>query len=194
MDSPASDLTNITKLNFDNWNVTFWLVKRHLKNHEAIYTVLRVNIEAVLEAKFRTFVEQQLQRRSLRTEPYDFVNTDADDTLLTIPSEMTDFPQIEALVQAGNDNAVAKAYDELLNSWAYVIQLEREVENLFAWRKINTLTKPKNVTSRKELLFRNMKLLDIEEKEVFTIDPNFDFFAFKKKPSIYQKRKALKFR
>ncbi len=57
------------------------------------------------------------------------------------------------------------------------MQLEHGNDQLYAWRKISTLTQPKKVESRKAIFFFEHKLIDVEDKEVFLIDPRFDFFV-----------------
>lgn len=109
---------------------------------------------------------------------YDFNTADGDDTLFTIETDITDFPKVEELINNGFDNPIAKEYQELLNSWAYVVQIENGSKQLYAWRKISTLTQPKKVKSRQAIFFTEHKLIDIEDKEVFLIDPHFDFFVY----------------
>jgi hypothetical protein len=57
-----------------------------------------------------------------------------------------------------------KEYQELLNSWSYVVQLEHGSDRLYAWRKISTLTQPKKVQSRQATFFVEHKLMDVEDK------------------------------
>ena len=113
---------------------------------------------------------------------------DTDDVLLTVASDATDFPRVELAIQQGFDNDRAKEYSDLLNSWAYVIHFEHGGEHIYAWRKINAMTQPKKVESRKVLFFQNHRLTDIAEDEVFLIDPHFDFFAYEGITFIANKR------
>ena len=55
---------------------------------------------------------------------------------------------------------------------------ESNGQRLFALRKINTLNNPKKAITRQALFFENHKLIDVEDKQVFMIDPRFDFFVF----------------
>jgi len=165
-------------LNLAEWTPTFWLVKRKAVHREANYSVLRVEIDAKLGRRFRGYVKQQLQTRDFHLEAYELTNADTEDVLLTVDAEATDFPKVAGAIGRGFDNPLAKEYDELLNSWAYVVQFHKGSESLFAWRKVSTMTDPKKVKSRKATFFTNHKLVDIDEETVFLIDPRFDFFVF----------------
>lgn len=170
-------LKAIKAIDLKKWTATFWLVKRYMTNHAANYSVLRVNTDPKLQKRLSGYVASQLQGKDFYLAEYDFNNGDGDDTLFTITADATDFPKVEAAINAGFDNAIAKEYQELLNSWAYVVQFEHGNDRLYAWRKINTLTQPKKVQSRQAIFFVEHKLVDVEDKEVFLIDPRFDFFV-----------------
>jgi len=175
--SPKAALKAIKTFDFGKWTATFWLVKRYVANREAHYRVLRVNTDAKLQKRLNGYVASQLHGRNFHLTEYDYNNADGDDTLFTIAADTTDFPQVEKAISTGFDNPIAKDYTELLNSWAYVVQLEHGKDRLYAWRKISTLTQPKKVESRKATFFVEHKLIDVEDKEVFLIDPRFDFFV-----------------
>lgn len=167
----------IKAFNLQKCAVTFWLVKRRLPNHTAHYSALRVNTDAKLQKRLKGYFADQLQGKDFHLTEYDFNNSDGDDTLFTITADATDFPKVEAAINAGFDNPIANEYQDLLNSWAYVVQLEHGNDRLYAWRKISTLTQPKKVQSRQATFFVEHKLVDVEDKEVFLIDPRFDFFV-----------------
>lgn len=175
-------------MDFGLWAVTFWLIKRKAVHREASYSVLRVDTNAKLQKRFRGYIKQQLQGRDFHLDEYDFSNADADDVLLTLDSDTTDFPKVEQAIEQGFDNQRANEYSDLLNSWAYVIHLEHGGEHVYAWRKINAMTQPKKVESRKALFFQNHILTDVAEDEVFLIDPHFDFFAYEGITFIANKR------
>ena len=174
----AQRLKKLKAVDLAPWATSFWLVKRQSTQPSFTYTVLRVNIEKRLERRFKGYVKTQLQDRDVRLDAYDFNNADPDEALLTLDAATTDFVKVEAAIDAGFDNAHAKAYSDLLNSWAYVVLFESEGELLFAWRKINTLNNPKKAIVRQALFFENQRLVDLEDKQVFMIDPRFDFFVF----------------
>ena len=168
----------IMALELNQWTATFWLVKRYMASHAAHYSVLRVNIDEKLQKRLRDYLSTQLQGKDFHLTEYDFNNADGDDTLFTISAEATDFAKVEKAISEGFENAIAKDYQDLLKSWAYVIQLECNNDRLYAWRKISTLTQPKKAKSRQATFFVEHKLVDVEDKEVFLIDPHFDFFAY----------------
>ena len=173
----TKQLKSIQSLDFNQWSASFWLVKRKTQHRDAHYSVLRVDIDAKLQRRFRSYLRQQLQSKNFHVAEYDFNNADGDDTLFTIASDTTDFPRIEAAINEGFDNHHATKYEELLNSWAYVVMFEKADDRLYAWRKINAMTQPKKVLTQKATYFHNHKLIDVEDKEIFIIDPRFDFFV-----------------
>lgn len=164
--------------NLKEWTPTFWLVKRKAVHREASYSVVRVEIDTKLTNRLRGYVNRQLQSRDFHLEAYEFTNADTDDVLLTIDADATDFSKVESAIDQGFDNPLAKEYDELLNSWAYVVQFVKGKESLYAWRKISGLSDPKKVIAKNATFFSNHKLVDIDDKHVFLIDPQFDFFVF----------------
>jgi len=175
-------------LDFSKWTATFWLVKRTATLREAAYRVLRVDMDARLQKRFRGYLRQQLQSRDFHVNTYDYSTVDGDDVLLAIEASFTDFGKVEQAIGKGFENERVKEYADLMNSWAYVVQFESDGQSLFAWRKINTMTQPKKVLHRKALLFQNHRLTDIDEKEVFLIDPQFDFFVYEDTVLIANKR------
>lgn len=181
-------LKEIKSIDIAKWSVSFWLVKRKMSQKETRYDVLRVDIDQKLKKRFRGYLKQQLQNRDFYIEQYDFNNVDSDDTLLTISAEVTDFVKVAGAIDAGFDNPHATKYEELLNSWAYIALFEREDKLLYAWRKINADTQPKKVRSKNATFFQNHKLVDIDEKEIFLIDPRYDFFVYEDTTFIANKR------
>lgn len=173
----AKQLKSIRAQDFNQWSTSFWLVKRKTQHREAHYSVLRVDIDAKLQKRFRGYLKQQLQSKDFHLAAYDFNNADGDDTLFTIATDTTDFPKVEVAINEGFDNHHATTYEELLNSWAYVVMFEKDNDRLYAWRKINAMTQPKKVLTQKATYFHNQKLVDVDDKEVFIIDPHFDFFV-----------------
>jgi hypothetical protein len=171
-------LKKLKALDLSHWTVSFWLVKRKAVQRDATYSVLRVDIDARLQKRFKGYIKQQLQGRTFHLDEYDFNNADGDDVLLTIDADTTDFPKVKSAIAGNFDNHFAKTYADLLNSWAYVIQFENGSDHIYAWRKINAMTQSKKALTRKALFFQNQQLMDIDDDEVFLIDPHFDFFVY----------------
>jgi hypothetical protein len=183
-----NQLKELQQSNFAKWSVSFWLVKRRIIQKTADYNILRVNIDQRLEKRFQGYLKQQLQNINFHVTQYDFNNADGDDTLFTIATEATDFAIVADAINAGFKNPIAKSYDELLGSWAYVVLFESAGKQLFAWRKISSDTQPKRVQSKDAAFFLNHKLVDVEDKEIFLIDPRYDFFVYEGTTFIANKR------
>ena len=171
-------LKEIKSEDFGKWHASFWLVKKRQVARESAYTVLRVDIDAKLQKRFKRYLGQQLQSKDFHVAEYDYNNSDGDDALFTITSDATDFAKVEAAIGAGFDNQRVTEYDQLLKSWAYVILFESDGRKLYAWRKISTDTDPKKAASKNAAFFLNHKLVDIDDKEVFMIYQNYDFFVY----------------
>lgn len=174
----ANRLKKLKALDLPKWAVSFWLVRRKATQTGFAYSVLRVDIDARLTKRFKGYVKAQVQDRAFHLDAYDFSNADPEDVLLTLDADATDFHKIEAAIDAGFDNPRAKEYEDLLNALAYVVVFESGGQRLFALRKINTLNNPRKAITRQALFFENHKLIDVEDKQVFMIDPRFDFFVF----------------
>jgi len=187
-EKPKKKLESIRSIDFNKWFVTFWLVKRKMIQKDAKYFVLRVNINAKLERRFRGYLKNQLQNKEFHVAAYEFNNADGDDTLFAIEAGATNFVKIEAEIDKSFDNPYAKYYKELLNSWAYVVLFEKDDKQLYAWRQINADTQPKKVESKDAIFFHNHKLVDLDEKEIFMIYPRYDFFVYEGTIFIANKR------
>ncbi|HCF6146628.1 DUF4868 domain-containing protein [Pseudomonas aeruginosa] len=181
-------LKEIKSFDFSKWSVTFWLVKRKVVQKDANYSMLRVNIDAKLQRRFRGYLKAQLQNKEFHVSEYDFNNADGDDALFTISTDITDFVKVAAAIDDGFNNPHAKTYEELLNSWAYIALFEKDGKRLFAWRKINADTQPKKVKSKNATFFQDHKLVDLDDKEIFLIDPRYDFFVYEGTTFIANKR------
>jgi Domain of unknown function (DUF4868) len=171
-------LKEIKATDFSEWSVSFWLVKRKISQKNAHYNVLRVKIDNKLQKRFYGYIKQQLQHKDFHLAPYDFNNADGDDALFAIDTAVTDFVKVAEQIENGFKSPFAQSYDEPLNSWAYISLFEKGDKRLFAWRKINSDTQPKKVRSKNAVFFQNHKLVDIDDKEVFLIDPIYDFFVY----------------
>ncbi|MBK9219391.1 MAG: DUF4868 domain-containing protein [Uliginosibacterium sp.] len=174
----SKQLKTVKALELKQWKASFWLVKRKAVNRDASYNVLRVDIDSKLQNRFRGYLKVQLQSRDFHLAEYDFNNADGDDTLFTISADATDFTKVEQEINKGFDNPLVTKYDELLNSWAYVVLFENGTDRLYAWRKINAMTQPKKAVTQKATYVRNHKPVDAEHEEVFLIDPRFHFFVY----------------
>lgn len=177
-DKVAKKLAGLRKVDLKAWTTTLWLVKRRLIEKEASYSVIRVDSDKKLQAKLKKMVTDKTHGTTCHLEEYAFLNADQDDRVFTIDSAETDFQRIQAEIQKGLANEKAKAFSDLLNSWAYVIEIRHDHKAVYGFRKINSLTQAKKVHSLASYIFRDQLLVDVEEEKVFTIDPHIDFFAY----------------
>ena len=174
----AQRLKKLKAIDLAPWATSFWVVHRKPAQPPFVYTVLRVTIDKKLERRLKRYVKVQVQDREFKLEPYDFSNADPGESLLTLDADTTDFSKVRAAIDQGFDNPRAKSHAELLGSFAYVVLFEKDGEHLHAWSKINTLNSPRKAVRAKTLYFQDQKLVDVDDEEVFMIDPRFDFFVF----------------
>lgn len=170
-------LKRIQKINFRDWETTLWLVKRRLSGKEAVYNVLRVDTDKKLNRKLKAAVKGRITGKKIVLEEYSFLTADQDNRIFILDSSETDFVRIEEEIKKGVANPKATKYEELLNSWAMVIELKRGNQAVYGMRKINALTQAKKVYTLSSFLFQNSLLVDLSDEEVFTIDLNIDVFV-----------------
>ncbi len=193
----SQQLKAVREMNFKPWSTTLWLVKRRLAEGQGNYHVLRVECEKKLQAKLKKIITDKVQSREYRLEEYSFLSVDQDDRLFTLDAVGTDFETIQAEIDKRLSNEKAKTYEDLLNSWAYVVELRKDNTSFFAIRKINSMTQPKKVQAKSSFIFEEQILKDLDERQVFTIDTSLDFFVYEGTVFILNKREfesALNFR
>ena len=194
----AKKLTHLRQTDFKPWAMTLWLVKRHLDvSKQAHYSVLRVDVDKKLQNKLKKAVTDRVQGGDYKLEPYDFLTADQDNQIFTIESSETDFIKIQGEVEKGLANQKVEKYEDLLDSWAYVVKLEHDGSIVYGVRKINKFTQATKVKSVSYFLFEDKKLVDLEDKKIFAIDTHIDFFAYDGTTFITNKKEfesALNFR
>lgn len=175
----AKKLAHLRQTDFKPWVTTLWLVKRHLDIHkQAHYSVLRVDADKKLQNKLKKTTTDRIQGADYKLEEYDFLTVDQDNQLFTIESAETDFVKIQGEVDKGLANQKVEKYEDLLNSWAYVIKFEHDGNVVYGVRKINKFTQAVKVKAVSYFIFEDKKLVDLEDKKVFAIDTHIDFFTY----------------
>ncbi len=185
----AKKMAHLRQIDFKAWATTIWLVKRHLDaDKKARYSVLRVDTDKKIQNKLKKAVTDRMQGANYKFDEYDFLTADQDDRLLTIDSAETDFIKIQSEVDKGIDNQKVEKYEDLLNSWAYVIKLEHQSNAVYGVRKINKFTQAAKLTAVSYFIFEDKKLVDLDDKRVFALDTHIDFFAYDGTTFIANKR------
>jgi len=194
----AKKLAHLRQTDFKLWVTTLWLVKRRLDVHkQAHYSVLRVDVDKKLLNKLKKAVTDRILGADYKLEAYDFLTVDQDNHLFTIESAETDFAKIQNEVDKGLANQKVEKYEDLLNSWAYVLKLEHDGNVVYGVRKISKYTRVAKVKAVSYFLFEDKKLVDLEDKKIFAIDTHIDFFAYDGTTFITNKKEfesALNFR
>jgi hypothetical protein len=171
-------LQTLRATDFKHWVATFWLVKRKLSQQQARYSVLKVDTDSKLEQKLKNAVTEKILDQDYQLDDYDFLTADHDKSLLTIASSDTDVMLIQAEIEKGTANAKVEQYEQLLDSWAMVIKLEHQDKAIYAYRKINKFNNATRLSHVSFIQFKDQELKDLDEKEIFTIDTQVDFFTY----------------
>lgn len=179
MPTPAETaLKKVRKVNFDDWDTNLWLIKRRLEDKEAVYKALRVETDTKLKRRLKGAITRKILAKNVVLEEYDFLTADQDDRLFTLESSETDFVKVKGQIDRGLLNKKATKYADLLDSWAFVIELKKADQAVYGMRKVSALTQAKKVASLSSFLFQHQLLVDVSDKQVFTLDLNIDFFVF----------------
>jgi hypothetical protein len=171
-------LQTLRATDFKHWVATFWLVKRKLSQQQARYSVLKVDTDSKLEQKLKNAVTEKILDQDYQLDDYDFLTADHDKSLLTIASSDTDVMLIQAEIEKGTANAKVEQYEQLLDAWAMVIKLEHQDKAIYAYRKINKFNNATRLSHVSFIQFKDQELKDLDEKEIFTIDTQVDFFTY----------------
>lgn len=194
---PARQFAALRQTDFTAWQTTLWLVKRRLAGKNAQYSVFRVDTDEKLKTKLKKTITDRIQNKHHKLEEYSFVSSDQDEHIYTMDTSENDFTAIQNEIEKGLQNKKVEKYDDLLNSWAYVVKLENNGSAVYGFRKISVLNQAKKVNRFASLLFQNDVLMDLDEKKVFTIATDLDFFSYDGTTFITNKKdfeSALNFR
>lgn len=175
-DDTSAPLAAVQHADWTGATASLWIVKRRLADRRARYDVTGVNIDTRLQQRLHEEVTT-LVAHPHRTEPYEFVSEDQDDRVLTLPTEETDYPLIANKIDQGLDAPRAQSLDDLLNSWCYVVRLQHKEAVLDAVKKTAAQSSTRRVKGLRNLLWQDHMLIDLDEREVFTLASGFDFFA-----------------
>jgi hypothetical protein len=168
-------LDRLKKSDFKGWHLSMWLVKRRLEARVAHYQVARLDVESGLRQRLRDMLLESVRRDGQVLEDYEFLGADQDGVLLSVEAAETDFPRIQAAVEQGLEAPKVERFEDLRDTWAYVLKLERAEQAVYGVRKISRstrVTKP-----RSYFLFRDSKLAELADEGVFTLDLRLDFFV-----------------
>lgn len=175
-----------------------WIIKRRsLHGSVATCSVASVKAEKTLQKKLVEVAAKAILSAN-QVEEYEFLSEDKDpDVTLTVRLAETDLSSIAEQIAQGSDNPHIQSADQLLNSWAYAIELHVGDERILAVRKIPEGWKLKEKEKRLSVLFKDRMLLDFEDAEIFRLDKQIDFFAYEGLVFILDKKKfemAMNFR
>jgi hypothetical protein len=191
-------LEHLHSLHFETADAILWIVKRSaLKDGVAKYSTRHVKTEGALQKKLVEIAAKAIKTAN-HVEEYEFVAPDPDEgACLGLTLGETDLKVIAEQIAGGSDNPHVEKVEELLNAWAYVIELKIGQERVLGLHRIPDGWKLKQRQKAFSVLFKNRMLMDFEEKAVFKLDRTIDCFAYSELVFILDKKKfetAMNFR
>jgi len=166
----------------NNWSgaiVSLYIAHRVLdpNTRTATYAVLSVNADEKLRKRLRSIANKTISVAN-RVIEYDFNTADHDDDFLGLTTSETDMQRIVDQITSTTPRTADKV-DDLLNAWVYIIRLTvRNEEPLFSVRQVSKGWSTKKVSQLTSLIFENNMLMDLDDKQVFKIDNQLDFFSY----------------
>lgn len=171
----------LKKQRIDHSSVTLWIIHRRLTpSKEARYKVFWVDTDPEVKTKLATFTRNRISK-SNEIVPYEYLTADQDEQALALSTRETDFEIVQAEILTGSSAPQISTTEELLDAWAYVIDapLHGSADRILAFKKITTRWTTKNVSWFQRVAFHGQRLRDINENNVFTLEPSIDCFAYR---------------
>ncbi len=197
MNDLRAKLDEIKNLNWNNASVSFFIVKRKLRQRNAIYETLQVNIHEALAKKLRDIAVGKINRSNTALE-YDFNTTDLDNDLLSLPTEDTDMQGIIDALQSQEYPPTVERYENLLGSWMYIARFDvNDRPPLFSARRVPESWATKTISQWINMTYQDNMLVSLADQKIFRIDGRIDFFAYESVLFIADKKNfetALNFR
>lgn len=154
--------------------VSLWLVHRQLRNKQASYKVLKVEVETALAKKLKQKMLSAIDGVA-QLQPYQFITTDLGRDGLLLAADDTDFATIKSAIDHHDGDAVLSSMSQLEKSWGYVTCLRIDDQLVYGYRKTGSSFKTKNVGGY--FSFHNNVLIDLDHDKIFTLDLAVDFFC-----------------
>lgn len=158
--------------------VSFYTVKRALRDRRGVYEVNSVSIDSSLRSKLKEILGDRLAR-SNGIRDYEYESSDIDENFLHIETQETEFVEVASQLSQSAKIVRAVNYEELVGSWMYIAEFGRGAgqDPLFAVRRVSDSWGTKKVRGYANLIFKDNMLVDLDEEEVFRIDNTFDFLV-----------------
>ena len=193
-----SDLfIQVKSIDLSTATVSLYVVHRKMRGTRAEYTAYHVNSEENLRLKLRKVVQDRLSEATSITE-YDYLTTDQDDGLLSIDINETDFARIINSIEPSIDVPNVISISELANALMYIIRLDTSDNiTIYAARRVSNQWTIKKIKGIMFAAFIDGQLRDLKEEVAFRVDKIIDFFSFRGKIFIANKKNfetALNFR
>ena len=185
----AATLKKLKALDWSTATASLWVVHRRMAGREASYRVSWINIDAALAKKLRSVVTGAIDAAN-EIAPYKFITADQDHVVYALDDPNNDFSsKIAPKIQEGHDGNQITNIDELHGAHAYVIQLTRAANTILAFRTIPDHWDTKKLSGVFAAIFKEARLLDAADGQLFRIDRNVDSFFYQGSQFILNKVK-----
>ncbi len=169
------------QLNEKQWEqatVSLYVVKRHLVDRQARYTIHHVNADDTLRVKLRDIVAGKIEA-SDRVREYDYITSDLDDDVLALETSETDLHGIIETLSSTRPIDAITELNQLIGTWFYIIRLDLpDTPPLFAVRKVPGSWSTKKISTLVSMIFQDNMLVDLDQQDIFRIDGFVDFYAY----------------
>ncbi|MGL1891121.1 MAG: DUF4868 domain-containing protein [Spirochaetaceae bacterium] len=189
-------LDNLKEVNWHDAKLTFFIVKRTLRDKKAKYSIKELKLERDLHFKLKGITTNKIYYIKSITD-LKKENNEEPNNALVIENSETDFDEILQTINSTPKPELAITPDELLGSWFYVARLIFDDQELYSVRKVSAAWNTKKVRQFANTVLTDNMLVDLDEKEVFKLDGDIDFISFKKQIFITNKhnfKSALNYR
>jgi hypothetical protein len=176
----------VKEIDWSNATVSLYVVNRNLIQRVANYKVLQVNADESLRRKLRDISKKQVDL-SNEVIGYDFNTADLDNDVLAIQTSETDFEQLIKIITSDDSDSESvdqvpkfvRRYEELIGSWIYVARLDvPDQPPLYAARRVSSSWTSKKVNGGLSMIFKDTMMIDLDQEEIFRVEPNIDFYVF----------------
>lgn len=175
MSKLTSLLDKLKSLRLKNANSNLWIVQRS-KDALAPYNVKSVSTDKQLQSKMKEVVIQSIQNcKEIHDYHYNAHREDGD--VLFLEGEGTDFPSLSKQMSKGFDSLKVTQIEELLQAWAYIIELRNYNGRVFAFKKIIDGWSVEKQNTLSNMIFQKQMLVDIDKEKVFKIYATVDFIV-----------------
>lgn len=164
---------SLRQFNYAEATIHLWSFKD--SSTAAKYTAFYVPTDEALETQLKNFAISEMQRITEFAE-YTYISQTNENSCLVINQQVTDFPNLQALVDRPEADHRVPELKKLIGSNGYVVKFSKNGETVYAIKRSSSSWKTAYSKKFLNVIFENGELIAIENN-AFSIEKNFDFYA-----------------